>query len=193
LYYFVENKINIKFKTIFFMETKEKKPINYYMRLLHRYIGFFIVGFAVIYALSGITLIYRDSDFLKKEKINKVNLPVETKPTDLGQALKMRELKILKTEGELIYFQGGTFNTITGEAIYTVKELIFPFNKLTNLHKTPSKNPFHWFTLAFGTVLLFMAISSFWMLNKKSKVFRTGLYTILAGFVFALILLFLIK
>jgi uncharacterized membrane protein len=93
----------------------------------------------------------------------------------------------------MVYFQGGTFNTTTGEAIYTVKELIFPFNKLTNLHKTPSKNPFHWITLTFGIVLLFMAISSLWMFNKKSKVFRNGIYTVIAGFIFAVILLLFIK
>jgi len=75
----------------------------------------------------------------------------------------------------------------------TVKELIFPLNRLTNIHKTASKNPFHWVTLAFGIVMLFLAISSFWMFNTKSKVFRTGLYVILAGFAFAVLLLLLYK
>ncbi len=45
------------------MENKEKKSINQTIRILHRNIGFFILGFVLIYALSGITLIYRDSDF----------------------------------------------------------------------------------------------------------------------------------
>lgn len=175
------------------METNEKKSINQNIRVLHRNVGFFILGFVIIYALSGITLIYRDSDFMKHEKTVIVNLPPETKPADLGPALKIRELKILKTEGDVVFFQGGTFNTLTGEASHTVKELIFPFNKLTSLHKTPSKNPFHWFTLVFGILMLFMAVSSFWMFKPQSKVFRNGLYTILAGIVFAVILLFFIK
>lgn len=175
------------------METKEKKSITHYMRLLHRSLGFFFVGFVIIYALAGITLIFRDTDFMKKEKTVKITVPVDTKIADLGPALKLREFKILKTEGDIIYFQGGTFNTTSGEAQMTVKELIFPLNKFTNLHKTPSKNPFHYVTLAFGLVMLFLAISSFWMFNWKSKVFRNGLYIILAGFVFAVLLLLLYK
>jgi len=143
------------------METKEKKSIYYYMRVFHRYLGFFFVGIVLIYALAGITLIFRDTDFLKKEKTVKTTLPADTKTADLGSALRLREFKILKTEGDVIYFHGGTFNTTTGAAEMTVKELIFPLNKLTNIHKTPSKNPFHWVTLAFGIVMLFLAISSF--------------------------------
>jgi hypothetical protein len=175
------------------MENKEKKPINYYIRLLHRYLGFFFVGFILIYAFAGITLIFRDTDFLKREKTVKLSLPADTKPADLGPALRLREFKILKTEGEIIYFQGGTFNTTSGEAEMTVKALIFPLNKFTDLHKTPSKNPFHWITLSFGIVMLFLAISSFWMFNRKSKIFRNSLYIISAGFIFAVLLLLLYR
>lgn len=175
------------------METKEKKSIYYYIRFLHRNTGFFILGFVLIYALSGITLVYRDSDFLKQEKTVRVSLPAETKPADLGQALRMREFRILKTEGDVIYFEGGSFNTTTGVAIYKVKELIFPFNKLTTLHKTPSNNPFHFFNLLFGILLVFMAVSSFWMFKPKSKLFRNGIYMALAGFATAIILLVFYK
>jgi len=171
------------------MEPKEKKSINYYMRVLHRNLGFFILGFVLIYALSGIILIYRDTDFMKHEKTIKVMLPPETKPADIGPALRLRDLKILNTEDDVIYFQGGSFNTSTGEAEYLVKELIFPFNRLTVLHKTPSKNPLHWFTLVFGILLLFMAVSSFWMFSRRSKSFRNGILTVVAGFIFAVLLL----
>ena len=69
------------------------------------------------------------SDFLKQEKTVKVMLPADTKPADLGPALKMREFKVLKSEGEIVSFNGGTFNTSTGEAIYTIKAqyLTLPF------------------------------------------------------------------
>ncbi len=170
------------------MENKEKKSINYYMRILHRNLGFFILGFVMIYALSGIVLIYRDTDFMKHEKTIKTKLPAETKVADIGLALRIRDFKILNTLGDVIYFQGGSFNTSNGEAEYLVKELVFPFNKLTVLHKTPSKNPLHWFTLVFGILLLFMAVSSFWMFSR-SKPFRNGILTIVGGFVFAVLLL----
>jgi len=171
------------------MESKEKKSINQIIRILHRNLGFFILGFVLIYAFTGIILIYRDTDFMKHEKTIKISLPAGTKPADLGPALKLRDFKIINTEGDVIFFQGGSFNTATGEAIYSVKELIPPFNKLTTLHKTPSKNPLHLLTLVFGFLLLFMAISSVWMFNRRSKVFRNGIYTVLTGFIFAVVLL----
>jgi hypothetical protein len=175
------------------MNNSGKMTVNQIIRVLHRNIGFFLLGFVLIYAFSGIVLIYRDSDFLKKERTAIVNLPVETKPADLGQALKIREFRILKTEGDVIFFQGGSYNSKTGVAQYIVKELVFPFNKFTTLHKTASKNPFHWFTLVFGILLTFLAVSSIWMFNSKSRLFRNGIYTVLAGFVFAVLLLLFLK
>jgi succinate dehydrogenase/fumarate reductase cytochrome b subunit len=174
------------------METKEKKSLTYYARYLHRNIGFFIIGFTLIYSLSGIVLIYRDSDFMKAEKTVKLNLKPGLKDSELGQALRMREFKVTETRGDLILFQGGSYNSSTGETVNTVKELVFPFNKLTNLHKTPSKNIIHWFNLFFGISLLFMAVSSFWMFNSRSKLFRNGIYVIVAGVVVAFALLFFI-
>lgn len=38
------------------------------MRIYHRYLGFFLAGIMAVYAISGITLIFRDTDFLKSEK-----------------------------------------------------------------------------------------------------------------------------
>jgi hypothetical protein len=169
------------------METK--KSFVHTIRILHRNIGFFIVGFIIIYACSGITLIFRDTNFLKHEKKVHVTLSPETKPTELGPALRIREVRITETKDDVVYFQGGSFNQKTGEAEYTVKELIFPFNKFTNLHKTPSKNPLHWFTLITGVLLLFMAVSSFWMFTTRTKQFKKGIFTVLAGVVMAVIIL----
>jgi len=174
------------------METKEKKPINYYMRILHRYIGFFILGFVLIFAFSGIVLVYRDSDFMKYEKTVKVNLPAGTIASEIGTSLRLRDFKVIETKGDVIYFQGGKFDTKTGEAEYTVKELIFPFAKLTSLHKSPSNNPVHWVTLVFGISLLFIAISSLWMFRPDSKLFRKGMITVLTGVITAVIILIFI-
>jgi uncharacterized iron-regulated membrane protein len=37
------------------------------MRIIHRYLGFFMAGIMVMYSVSGVVLVYRDTDFLKKE------------------------------------------------------------------------------------------------------------------------------
>lgn len=172
---------------------KERKSIQYTMRWLHRYVGFFIIGFAVIYALSGITLIYRDTDFLKKEKIVTEKLAPGLAVSDLGPVLRMREVKVKETRGDVVYFEGGSYNTVTGESIRSVKDLVFPLNKFSRLHKTASKDVMHWFTLVFGISIGFLAISSFWMFKAGTQVFRKGMLTALAGIILALVLLMLIK
>jgi hypothetical protein len=172
------------------MENKEGKSINHYMRVWHRYAGFFILGFVLLYGFSGMTLILRDTDFLKKEKKITLNLAPGIDPSELGRNLRMREFNVEKTEGDIIYFRGGSYNKATGLAEQTVKDLIFPFNKMTELHKTPSGKPLHWFTFTFAIVLLFLAISSLWMFKTTTKVFRQGIIIVIAGVIFAGILLF---
>lgn len=39
--------------------------IHYWIRSLHRDIGFFLVGLTLVYVLSGVVLIYRDTGFLQ--------------------------------------------------------------------------------------------------------------------------------
>ena len=98
------------------MENKEKKSLNYYMRFMHRNVGFFILGFVIVYGFSGIVLIYRDTDFLKHKKKIHSTLPVGLNPSEVGSALKIRDFKFAKIEGDLIYFQSGSYNKATGEA-----------------------------------------------------------------------------
>ncbi len=162
------------------------------MRIWHRYLGFFILGMVIIWGLSGIALIYRDTDFLKHEKNVSTTLATDTNLAELGSALKIRDFKVIKIKDDIIYFQGGTFNTKTGVAEQTIKELIYPLNKWTGLHKTASKSVIHWFSLIFGIIMLFLAISSFWMFKPGSVVFRKSMITVVAGLVFAVILLLLI-
>lgn len=38
------------------------------MRIVHRYLGYFMAGIMTVYAVSGVLLVYRDTDALKKEK-----------------------------------------------------------------------------------------------------------------------------
>jgi hypothetical protein len=175
------------------MESKEKKSINYYMRFLHRNLGFFMLGFVLIYSLSGIALIYRDTDFLKHEKKISINLSPGLNPSEIGNTLRIRDFKLEKTEGDICYFRGGSYNKTTGITEQTTKELIFPLNKFSVLHKTASNNFLHWFTATFGILLFFMAISSLWMFKSDSKIFRRGILTVAAGIIIAIIVLILVK
>ena len=93
------------------------------MRLLHRYIGYFMAGIMAVYAISGVLLIYRDTGFLKKEKkfdkVIEANIPKDK----LGKELKIKGLEVTEQKGDLLIFREGTYNSKTGEAHYTKKEL----------------------------------------------------------------------
>jgi uncharacterized iron-regulated membrane protein len=45
--------------------------MNIKMRIIHRYLGFFLAGIMAVYAISGILLIFRETNFLKSEKSSK--------------------------------------------------------------------------------------------------------------------------
>jgi hypothetical protein len=173
------------------MEAKEKKSINYYMRALHRDIGFFVIGLTIIYSISGIVLIYRETGFLKHEKQIEKQLSPNIKESELGMILHIRNFEILKTEGNVIYFQNGTYNKTSGIVKYSEKGLPTVLEKFNNLHKKSSKNLTHLFSTIFGILLFFLAISSFWMFKLKTKMFRRGIIFAGLGFIIAIILLFL--
>jgi len=171
------------------LKPKVKKSINYYIRGLHRDLGFFAAGLIVIYALSGMLLVYRDTDLMKADIQVKKKLAPNMESAKVGETLRLKNFKVTKTEGETVWFEGGSYNVTTGMAVYTSREIIFPFNKLIGLHKAVSKNPTHWFNILFGMLLLFMAISSFWMFKPENKNFRRGIFLAGAGIVFVFILL----
>jgi hypothetical protein len=173
------------------METKEKKSIQYYMRSLHRDIGFFIIGLTLIYGISGIILIYRETGFLKQEKQIERHLDANIENSELGKMLHLRNFEVVKVEGDVVYFKNGIYNKTTGMVKYSDKSLPSFLEKFNNLHKASSRSVTYWFSTIFGILLLFLAISSFWMFKPKTKLFRRGILFAGIGFIIAIILLFL--
>lgn len=162
-----------------------------YMRLIHRYLGFFLIGIMAVYAISGIVLIFRTTDFLKKEQQVERKLKPNIATNELAKELRVKELKITKEEGDIVYFENGNYNKSTGEATYLVKELPYVLNKMTKLHKANTNSPLYWLNIFFGLSLFFFVVSSFWMFLPKSSIFKKGMYFTLAGVVLTLILLFI--
>jgi len=171
------------------MEFKKSKSINYYMRSIHRDLGYFAFGLVVIYVLSGVALIYRDTDFLKREVTVERQLKPNLEIAEVGRELRMREVKVIKTEGDMITFQNGTYNKTTGDATFVAKEVMFPVNKFINFHKAISSKATHWFNLVFGGVFLFLAVSSLWMFKPNTRTFRRGMILVGVGIVFTIVLL----
>lgn len=160
------------------------------MRVLHRYLGFFLAGIMAVYAISGIVLIFRETDFLKKKTVTTEQIAPNVEALQLGKALKMKRYQFEKEEGNIIYFKNGEYNKTTGVARTTKSELPYVLDKMTRLHKATTNDPLYWLNIFFGVSLLFFVLSAFWMYMPKTRIFRTGLLYALAGMVLTLVLLF---
>ncbi len=169
----------------------KQKKLNTTVRVIHRYLGFFLAGIMAIYAVSGIILIFRDTDFLKSEQVVEKTIPGKVNFNKLGNQLKIRDLKIEKVENDIAYFKEGTFNTKTGVANYTTKKLPFVLDKMAQLHKANSSQPLFFLNIFFGLSLLFFVLSSFWMYLPKTTIFKKGIYFTIGGVVLSLILIFI--
>ena len=161
------------------------------MRIYHRYLGFFFAGIMAVYAISGVTLIFRDTDFLKSEKKIERTVKPNLSSEELGRELRIRELKVEKEEGDLLTFKQGTYNKTTGIANYTTKKLPLIVDRLQHLHKADSKDPLFFLNVFFGFSLLFFVVSSFYMFLPGTSTFKKGLYFTLGGLVLTILMLLL--
>lgn len=160
------------------------------MRILHRYIGFFLAGIMAMYAISGIIMIFRNTDFLKHEEVKETQLEPNLTGGELSPKLRMA-VNVDRKEGDVLYFKDGNYNTKTGLATVTKMELPLILDKMEHLHKATTNSPVYWLNILFGLSLLFFVISSFWMFLPKTSVFKKGIYFSLAGMVLTIILLFI--
>jgi len=167
----------------------KKATVHNTMRIWHRYLGFFLAGIMAVYALSGIVLIFRDTDFLKYKKKQHKTVAPNLSAEDLGKAIKMRELKFERQNGDIASFRQGSYNKVTGDVDYTVKTLPKGIEKLTQLHKASTKQPLFFLNVFFGTGLFFFVLSSFWMFMPGTDIFKKGLYFTLAGVLVTVLLL----
>ncbi len=161
------------------------------MRIYHRYLGFFLAGIMAIYSISGVIMIFRDTDFLKKENHKVLTVATNLKNEEIGPAIKIKNLKVKSDTLDVVTFEQGTYNKTTGVADFKVKELPTFLSKLTKLHKATHKDPLYYLNIFFGVSLLFFVISSFWMFMPGTTIFKKGMYFTLAGIVLALVMLFI--
>ena len=160
------------------------------MRVYHRYLGFFLAGIMAIYSISGIIMIFRDTDFLKQENQKVLTVATGLESHAVGAAIKIKNLKIISDTLDVITFPQGTYNKITGVADFKVKELPYLLDKMTKMHKATNKDPLYYFNIFFGLSLFFFVISSFYMFMPGTTIFKKGMYFTLAGIVLVLVMLF---
>ncbi len=168
---------------------ESNKPKGYYMRMYHRYLGFFLAGIMAVYAISGVVMIFRDTDFLKQEKQVVRELAPNLAGEALGTALRIKNFKPEKVDGDVVTFKGGVYNGTTGQATITVKELPTVLEKMTHMHKATNKDPLFYLNIFFGASLMFFVVSAFWMFLPGTKTFKKGLYFSLGGVALVLLML----
>lgn len=173
------------------MERKHsRKSIQYFIRILHRDIGFLLVGLTMIYALSGILLIYRSTGFLQSETTSQKTVAVGLEAGELGRELGMRHFELEKQDGDTIFFQGGSYDRSSGIATYTQSGFPTVLSMFTDLHKVTSRSSMHPLAAVYAFLLLFLAVSSFWMYKPGTRLFRRSISFSTAGMVVAVVLMF---
>jgi hypothetical protein len=167
------------------------KSVQKTMRTLHRDIGFFLIGLTILYSLSGVLLIYRDTDFLKSSQLIEKTLAPNLEQQSLARELRTKRLIGVRQDGENLVFKGGSYNQVTGQVSYQTEKLPQALEMFVHLHKAPSEKAVSWLTTVFGGLLAFMAISSFWMFNSGHKHFKRGIILATSGFSVAVFMVFL--
>ena len=168
-----------------------EKKTGVYFRIIHRYLGFYLVGIMAVYSVSGITLIFRRTDTFKKVTEVKAQLTPNLNENELGKNLKIRNLRFTNSQGDIFYFKDGQYNKLTGKTTYLKKEVPYVLKKMQSLHKATTKSPVYWLNIFFGVSLMFFVISSFWMFLPSTSVFKKGIIFSLAGVIMTIIILFI--
>lgn len=158
------------------------------MRVLHRDIGFLTIGLTIVYALSGILLIYRNTDFMKVSKTEEIQLEKGLKGGNLGSRLRIRTFNVEREEDAKIFFKEGVYDAETGVASVTRKVYIPPFDKLVDLHKVTGTSKMSIIALIYGIMLTFLAVSSLFMFKFGSKKSRRGMAMIAVSVVATIVI-----
>lgn len=143
-----------------------------------------------MYAISGIVLIFRETEFLKREITFDKKLDPGMDAEALGPIVRVRNMKAFdRIEGDIAYFKDGTYNIATGEAKWSKVQLPVLLENMTKLHKATTKSPLYFLNIFFGLSLLTFVITSFWMYMPGGPILRKGLLFALAGVLLVVIML----
>lgn len=179
------------------METEKRraKSIQYYVRCLHRDIGFLVLGLTIAYAVSGVVLVYRETDFLKSEETVEKQLPQNLEPQEVARMLHARRFEQTGDEGGVLRFRDGSaitdgaYDRATGSISYVGKQYPAFIEKMVHLHKLGSAKALHVVSVVYGVLLLFLALSSLFMYGKGSGGFRRAMAGSAIGLALAVVIL----
>ena len=117
-------------------------------RKYHRWLGFFLSGIMAIYALSGVLLIFRPTDFLKYEQVQTRQLSANLSAEDVSSAIKVRSLKVIAEDNDTITLNIGEYDKASGTATLTRKDYPIVLAKMVKLHKATNNSPLFYLNLS---------------------------------------------
>ena len=80
---------------------KRKTPFSFQVRVIHRYLGYFLSGIMMMYAVSGVIMIFRETSFLKTTGGTEQQLTPNLTGGELSPLLRMG-VKVKKIEGDIL-------------------------------------------------------------------------------------------
>lgn len=160
------------------------------IRALHRDIGFFLVGMTVLYCISGMILLFGIPNRFKIEtRITKTIEPYASNE-QISKALNLKKINISEETDEYIRFGKSSYAKRTGEIEHYVIRLPSLLTKLNRLHRERKDSVVKYFTGSYAVLLAFLALSSFFIYKRGSKLFYRGLIISILGIAASLALLF---
>jgi uncharacterized protein len=174
-------------------------------RAIHRDLGYFLFGMAIIYGLSGIALNHRhhwNPNYIITQESHAFHLPDEAIEDDEELARfflnQLDEVHAHRTQVQRgnnfrIFIQGGSVNVDieNGQGnIETVRKRPV-FHQVNFLHYNTPKKLWTWFSDMFAGGLIILAITGLFVLKGRNGITRRGAWITAAGILIPLILLFI--
>jgi uncharacterized protein len=178
-----------------FYKVSEKMKLRKLLRVLHRDMGYFIVGMTIVYALSGIYLNHRH-DFNPDYRIifeefevfpgtaeDFTDDKVKEILSELDQKVVYKKHYITNQGNIKVFIENGevTIDPDSGAgAMHYLKRrpVIFEMNKL---HKASLGTLWKWVSDLMAVILIFVAVSGLFLLKGKRGLGQWGWWFVIAG------------
>jgi hypothetical protein len=166
----------------------KKFEINWFKlnRTLHRDIGYLCVGLTIVFAVSGIALNHL-SDWNPNYIVERYEKPFITNNKQSDQQLNIELLNLFPKAGHIkasywesvsrykLFFDGGgslSANFSSKKAVYEHIRERAVFKQFNTLHLNEAKNGWLFFSDIYAGLLIFLAISSLFMVKGKYSPWR---------------------
>ncbi|SHE33461.1 hypothetical protein SAMN05444274_10183 [Mariniphaga anaerophila] len=165
------------------------------LRVLHRDLGYFIVGMTIVYALSGILMNHRH-DFNPDYKIYNVDFQTEINRSATIDAQTVKDVladldynvvykkHFINNKGDIkVFIENGevVIDPETGKGTMSYLRRRPLFFEMNLLHKASIGTVWKWVSDGMASILLFVAVSGLFLLKGKRGFGRWGLWWTIAG------------